>query len=334
MEERNNFVYKHTSPNGKIYIGITKVDPKQRWSNGNGYYYNAHFNSAIQKYGWNNFTHKILYSGLTREEACEKERFLISFYHSDDPKYGYNRTQGGESNFSVSKETKELHRKAQKAHLASHPEHIAKLAEAARNKQINNWKSQEYRDYIIPVLKEAHKEVYNKKPELRSRMGKIASERWKIPEYRERFINALKSRTQSEHTRKLISDAQDKKPVICVETGETFESVVSASKSAGTHVSCIADCCHGRQDTSCGFHWRFANETQEVWNERRSTFLLGMQSTRGKSVMCVETGEVFCSAHAAAKHINGAKNGTQQSILKCCRGIRKSTHGYHWKFAD
>lgn len=31
----NNYcVYKHTSPSGKVYVGITKLKPKYRWNNG------------------------------------------------------------------------------------------------------------------------------------------------------------------------------------------------------------------------------------------------------------------------------------------------------------
>lgn len=30
----NYTVYKHTSPIGKVYIGITKMNPIRRWSNG------------------------------------------------------------------------------------------------------------------------------------------------------------------------------------------------------------------------------------------------------------------------------------------------------------
>lgn len=29
-------VYKHTAPNGKVYIGITGKDPEKRWLNGGG----------------------------------------------------------------------------------------------------------------------------------------------------------------------------------------------------------------------------------------------------------------------------------------------------------
>lgn len=45
----NYIVYKHTSPSGKIYIGITSKVPRKRWSNGNGYLNNDYFTKAIKK---------------------------------------------------------------------------------------------------------------------------------------------------------------------------------------------------------------------------------------------------------------------------------------------
>ena len=35
--ENNYIVYKHTAPNGKVYIGITKKAPNDRWASGFGY---------------------------------------------------------------------------------------------------------------------------------------------------------------------------------------------------------------------------------------------------------------------------------------------------------
>lgn len=90
-------VYMHTSPSNKVYIGITTQEPKNRWGNGSNYSSNEHFSRAIQKYGWNNFKHEILFSNLTLEEAKKKEIELISFYDSTNPDKGYNITLGGES---------------------------------------------------------------------------------------------------------------------------------------------------------------------------------------------------------------------------------------------
>lgn len=101
-------VYKHTCSNGKVYIGITSKVPPVRWNKGKGYRNNAHFYKAIQKYGWDNIQHEILFEGLTKEEACQKEIELIAKYKSNEPKYGYNRAIGGDVNtgYTLSDETK------------------------------------------------------------------------------------------------------------------------------------------------------------------------------------------------------------------------------------
>ena len=62
MAKKRYTVYKHTNKaNGKVYIGITRQDPEKRWGEGGcNYAGNKHFSRAINKYGWNNFSHKIL----------------------------------------------------------------------------------------------------------------------------------------------------------------------------------------------------------------------------------------------------------------------------------
>lgn len=90
-------VYKHTNAeNGKIYIGLTCQAPKRRWQNGAGYA-KTYFGKAIQKYGWNAFQHDIIAKGLTKDEACELEISLIAFYQSNDRRFGYNLSMGGET---------------------------------------------------------------------------------------------------------------------------------------------------------------------------------------------------------------------------------------------
>lgn len=94
---RTNFcVYKHTSPSGKVYIGITQQQPENRWQGGLGYRRNEYFYRAILKYGWENFTHEVLHYGLSKEEACAAEIALIAAYRSNEKEHGYNITSGGE----------------------------------------------------------------------------------------------------------------------------------------------------------------------------------------------------------------------------------------------
>ena len=108
-EERVYFVYSHVNlVNNKIYIGITKQIPSYRWrSHGQGYKDSPRFWNAIQKYGWDNFEHNILFSELTKDEACKKENELIKQYNSNDDRYGYNMTSGGEQHYIFNEEVKQ-----------------------------------------------------------------------------------------------------------------------------------------------------------------------------------------------------------------------------------
>lgn len=83
-------VYKHIFPNGKVYIGQTKfLDYARRWSGGYGYMNQPVFN-AIQKYGWENIKHEILYADNVECSELRREAEYIKQYKADDPKYGYN----------------------------------------------------------------------------------------------------------------------------------------------------------------------------------------------------------------------------------------------------
>lgn len=129
-------VYKHTCPNGKVYIGITSMKVENRWKNGYGYENNKLFYRAINKYKWQNITHEILYKNLTKEEACKKEIELISQYKSNNAKYGYNLSLGGETSvgFHHTKEAKEKMSIAKKGTIQTdHARHINSMKHKKEN---------------------------------------------------------------------------------------------------------------------------------------------------------------------------------------------------------
>lgn len=99
-------VYKHTGPTGKVYIGITRKRPEQRWDNGKGYKHSPHFWAAIHKYGWPAFEHEILATGLTKEDAERMEVELIAKHRSTDRRFGYNADLGGSATGHMSAETR------------------------------------------------------------------------------------------------------------------------------------------------------------------------------------------------------------------------------------
>lgn len=83
-------IYKHTNLiNNKSYIGITSQKCQNRWGiNGKGYELQPKFYNAIQKYGWDNFQHDILYTDLNKETALKIESELIKEYNTIEN--GYN----------------------------------------------------------------------------------------------------------------------------------------------------------------------------------------------------------------------------------------------------
>lgn len=49
------------------------------------------------------------------------------------------------------------------------------------------------------------------------------------------------------------------KRVICVETGEVFDSIREANVKYGFNISNICAVCKGKQKTAYGYHWRYVN---------------------------------------------------------------------------
>ena len=79
----NNYtLYKHITPSGKVYVGITNQKPEYRWNNGKGYLNtkDGPFKRSILKYGWDNIQHVILVENLSAEQAKQWEIKLIAHY--------------------------------------------------------------------------------------------------------------------------------------------------------------------------------------------------------------------------------------------------------------
>jgi hypothetical protein len=100
--ERNWTVYKHTFPNGKVYIGITGKSIEERWKDGFGYIciengrlHQPLMAKAIVKYGWSNILHEIVASELSEEDAMKLEANLIVKYKSNNLEFGYNVQKAG-----------------------------------------------------------------------------------------------------------------------------------------------------------------------------------------------------------------------------------------------
>ena len=78
----------------KYYIGISS-HIERRWQAKGGEYKNIPFYNAIQKYGWENMKHCILFKNLSKNQAEEFEKQIIKRLNTLDRQYGYNISPGG-----------------------------------------------------------------------------------------------------------------------------------------------------------------------------------------------------------------------------------------------
>lgn len=218
-------VYQHKNKiNGKVYIGITSQKPEQRWRNGEGYKSSPHFYSAIQKYGWDNFEHNILFVELTKEQACLKEQELIKEFNSMNREYGYNSTSGGDI-FVMNEETKQ------------------KISQALMGNQNN--------------LGHSCSEEKKKK------ISEAQKGREFTKEHKQKLSEAAKNRHVpcSEEKKQTLKEKSHKKPVYCEELNKVFESVQECGRQLGIPATNITKLCNGRGKTLKGYHLRYYNDT-------------------------------------------------------------------------
>lgn len=89
-------LYVHITPCDpvpRMYLGVTKQKPEQRWNHGEGYRHSSRFYEQVKKYGWDNIRHLIIDEGLTQEEAYEEEKDLIKRMRLTE--LGWNIAPGG-----------------------------------------------------------------------------------------------------------------------------------------------------------------------------------------------------------------------------------------------
>ena len=103
-----SYIYKLTSPSGKIYIGqstISEHNKKQsyKFAARKTGHNNRYIINAITKYGWENILFEVIQdcAGYSKQELGDAEIKWIAELHSQNKKIGYNITRGGEGVDSV-----------------------------------------------------------------------------------------------------------------------------------------------------------------------------------------------------------------------------------------
>ena len=272
-------VYKHTSPSEKIYIGITSMPVNRRGRNGCGYKNNQYFYRAIQKYGWDNFKHEILYDNLTKNEAENIEIKLISQYKSNQKEFGYNIESGGNCVGKVSEETRIKLSEIMKGKPS--PNKGILMSEAQKQKISNSKKGIS----TGPKSEDTKRKISegNKgkivSEETRKRISEARKECWQDEDYRQNQIEKHKwqakenhpmyGKHHSEETIEKIRQAHTKMYVWCIELEELFYSPEDVKRKLGIDASDVRKVCKGFKQsagkhpvTGEKLHWKFIDKEE------------------------------------------------------------------------
>lgn len=121
--------------NQKIYVGQTWYPLEYRMGRDGGKYSNSvYLYGAIQKYGVNSFSYRVLEECADQQEADQHEQYWIDFYKSRDHKIGYNIKGGG----SVGLHSEETKAKISKT-LKAQAEQWTEEEKAQRVAPISGW---------------------------------------------------------------------------------------------------------------------------------------------------------------------------------------------------
>ena len=263
-------VYIHTNLiNNKKYIGQTKYshNPNRRWKSGSGYKSNPYFYNSILKYGWDNFSHEIIVTNLTQDEANEIEKQLINEMNTTNPEYGYNLTYGGESNIP-SEETKQKMRENHADYNGENNPFYGKHLTEEHNKKLQDGHREKCSGENHPFYGKKHsQETIEKirKAHLKENLSIETLEKMKLS-HRDMHgeNNHMFGKHHSEETKQKIHNANKKGKIIQLTKEGVFikewECLMSVEKELGVSHSNIASCCKGIYKFAYGFKWMYEED--------------------------------------------------------------------------
>ena len=227
-------VYEHISPSGKVYIGITSQNNvNKRWRYGTGYHECIIFQKAIDKYGWNNIKHEVLFANLTEEKAKSLEIDLIRHYKNLG--ISYNITDGGDGTIGR-KFTEEAILKMKKSHKGK------KLSESHKSNM---------------RIAQLNRTIYNISEKAKANIKAGLKSYYKTHDSHRKGISL-----SEEDKYKCIIAQSTRKPIIQYDINmiivAEYPSISNASKVTGFTLSKISQRCKDNRIYK-NYYWRYKN---------------------------------------------------------------------------
>lgn len=286
------YIYLHVFPNGKVYVGQTWSCPTIRWGHGGiGYKSQPKMWNAIEKYGWNNILHIIREEGyFSQQELNNREKFWVTYY--DTHNFGYNATDGGDTSHWKNRAVYQLDRET--FVIINTYDSVAKAAASVSidsssivacceryNRTCRGFcwcYAEDYKEGWTPNLEKAdyRPRVYCFETDTIYENTTAASKATGVPvknitricyqgDYRYKssggyhfcyYLNKDKIDIE-----KLFTPG-DKRPIMCIDTGEQFQSIAEAGRQTGVCVSSIQKCVLGQRPYAGGKQWCYLTKKE------------------------------------------------------------------------
>lgn len=273
-------VYMHICPNGKRYIGMTRQEVMKRWHGGSGYKNQKTFYNDIKRFGWKNIEHNIVGENLDLNAAIRLEQGLIKQYNTQNPEFGYNIKNGGQTFGEHSEEFLNNLRERMKGNTYNvgrklSKDHINAL-NAGREK----------------ISYKREKGLFHHSKSTKMKLSNNAKQRWEDADYRQRMIenhakmsgkcNPMFGRRHTAETKKIISEkakgrtVSEETKIKMSEHSSTkrmvaqfdlngnkiaeFSSCKEAAKKIGGNSTNISFACRNQGRTYYGYKWRYIDD--------------------------------------------------------------------------
>jgi hypothetical protein len=163
------------------------------------------------------------------------------------------------------------------------------------------------------------------------------------PEVCRRIGEAHSGKILSKETRQKISDVQTGKPKewerqITIKYDkqgnklETFASAKIASQQSGISYSNLVQCCLGRRKYAGGYIWRYASKEHNFENFSFEEYDKKLYHTKG--VVLFDLNDSILNRYKSLADGSRATGISTGDIAACCKGRKKCTGNYKWKYAN
>ena len=158
---KNNYtVYQHVTPDGMYYFGQTN-NIKRRWEGNGAGYKGTALQPYIDKFGWDNIQHIVLFKDQTKENALWIEDFLITTAREDGVCINKQRSGLISKEDGYSQEYYQQNKDKIKQYREQNKEQIRE--QQKQYYEQNKDKKKQYREQNKEQIREQKKQYYEQK---------------------------------------------------------------------------------------------------------------------------------------------------------------------------